>query len=248
VTDDEERRARRSEALAAARDAGRDEDQEADEETNRGPESREPRRHRENRSERQADAGRQADDRQRHRGDDQRQHRQDDRGRQRRGEDRRREEGRRRDGDGRRDNERKRDGDGRRDNERKRDGDGRRDNEQKRDEDERQSGGQTAVERVSAVDHDAALVTAFEHDGYDCELGRVGDDFFGFVRVPPDHDRLHLMWELDVPGEFGYGPDADGWVGFDTRPVDRELSPREAAMALAGLAAQVAERSRSVPN
>jgi hypothetical protein len=236
VTDDEERRARRSEALAAARDAGRDEDQEADEETNRGPESREPRRHRENRSGRQADAERQADDRQRHRGDDQRQHRQDDRGRQRRGEDRRRDEGRRRDGDGRRDNERKRDGDGRRDNERE------------RNEDERQSGGQTAVERVSAVDHDAALVTAFEHDGYDCELGRVGDDFFGFVRVPPDHDRLHLMWELDVPGEFGYGPDADGWVGFDTRPVDRELSPREAAMALAGLAAQVAERSRSVPN
>ena len=218
MTDDEERRARRSEALAAARDAGRDEDQEADEETNPGPESRESRRHRENRSERQAD------DRQRHRGDDQRQHRQDDRGRQRRGEDRRREEGKRRDGDGRRDNERE------------------------RDEDERQSGGQTAVERVSAVDHDAALVTAFEHDGYDCELGRVGDDFFGFVRVPPDHDRLHLMWELDVPGEFGYGPDADGWVGFDTRPVDRELSPREAAMALAGLAAQVAERSRSVPN
>ena len=220
MTDDEERRARRSEALAA----GRDEDQEADEETNRGPESREPRRHRENRSERQADAGRQADDRQRHRGDDQRQHRQDDRGRQRRGEDRQRDEGKRRDGDGRRDNE------------------------PKRNEDERQSGGQTAVERVSAVDHDAALVTAFEHDGYDCELGRVGDDFFGFVRVPPDHDRLHLMWELDVPGEFGYGPDADGWVGFDTRPVDRELSPREAAMALAGLAAQVAERSRSVPN
>jgi hypothetical protein len=236
VTDDEERRARRSEALAAARDAGRDEDQEGDEETNRGPESREPRRHRENRSERQADAERQADDRQRHRGDDQRQHRQDDRGRQRRGEDRRRDEGRRRDGNGRRDNERERDGGERRDNERE------------RNEDERQSGGQTAVERVSAVDHDAALVTAFEHDGYDCELGRVGDDFFGFVRVPPDHDRLHLMWELDVPGEFGYGPDADGWVGFDTRPVDRELSPREAAMALAGLAAQVAERSRSVPN
>ena len=236
MTDDEERRARRSEALAAARDAGRDEDQEADEETNPGPESREPRRHRENRSERQADAERQADDRQRHRGDDQRQHRQDDRGRQRRGEDRRRDEGRRRDGNGRRDNERERDGGERRDNERK------------RNEDERQSGGQTAVERVSAVDHDAALVTAFEHDGYDCELGRVGDDFFGFVRVPPDHDRLHLMWELDVPGEFGYGPDADGWVGFDTRPVDRELSPREAAMALAGLAAQVAERSRSVPN
>lgn len=224
MTDDEERRARRSEALAAARDAGRDEDQEADEETNRGPESREPRRHRENRSERQADAGRQADDRQRHRGDEQRQHRQNDDRRQRRGEDRRREEGRRRDGDGRRDNERE------------------------RNEDERQSSGQTAVERVSAVDHDAALVTAFEHDGYDCELGRVGDDFFGFVRVPPDHDRLHLMWELDVPGEFGYGPDADGWVGFDTRPVDRELTAREAAMALAGLAAQVAERSRSVPN
>ncbi len=224
MTDDEERRARRSEALAAARDAGRDEDQETDEETNRGTEGREPRRHRENRSEQQADAGRQADDRQRHRGDEQRQHRQDDHGRQRRDEDRRRDEGKRRDGDGRRDNERE------------------------RDEDERQSGGQTAVERVSAVDHDAALVTAFEHDGYDCELGRVGDDFFGFVQVPPDHDRLHLMWELDVPGEFGYGPDADGWVGFDTRPVDRELSPREAAMALAGLAAQVAERSRSVPN
>lgn len=100
---------------------------------------------------------------------------------------------------------------------------------------------------VSAVDHRARLVTAFEHDGYDCELGRLDGVFYGFVRVPGDHDRLHLMWELDVPGEFGYGPDADGWVGFDTRSVDRELSPREAAMALAGLATQVARRSRSVP-
>ena len=104
-----------------------------------------------------------------------------------------------------------------------------------------------ATPRVSAVDHRAALVTAFEHDGYDCELGRLDGVFYGFVRVPGDHDRLHLMWELDVPGEFGYGPDADGWVGFDTRSVDRELSPREAAMALAGLATQVARRSRSVP-
>lgn len=104
-----------------------------------------------------------------------------------------------------------------------------------------------ATRRVSAVDHRAALVTAFEHDGYDCELGRLEDVFYGFVRVPGDHDRLHLMWELDVPGEFGYGPDEDGWVGFDTRSADRELSPREAAMALAGLATQVAQRSRSVP-
>ncbi|MFB6244584.1 MAG: hypothetical protein ABEH80_10830 [Halobaculum sp.] len=101
--------------------------------------------------------------------------------------------------------------------------------------------------RVSAVDHDATLVSAFEHDGYDCELGRLDETLYGFVRVPGDRDRLKLLWELDVPGEFSYGPDPDGWVGFDTGPVDREVSPREAAMALAGLAAQVNDRSRSAP-
>lgn len=101
--------------------------------------------------------------------------------------------------------------------------------------------------RVSASDHPAALVSGFEHEGYDCELGRVDDTFFGFIRVPAETDRLHLLWELDVPGEFSYGPDEDGWVGFDTSPVERDLSSREAAMALAGLAAQVAERSRSAP-
>jgi hypothetical protein len=177
VTDDEEQRARQSDALAAARTAERDDD-------------------RQEHGQRGHSAGRAQSPQQRA-------------------------DGRQRGADGRR----QQNGKSRRQKER----------------------GQTAVERVSAVDHDAALVTAFEHDGYDCELGQAGDDFFGFVRVPPGHDRLHLMWELDVPGEFGYGPDADGWVGFDTRPVDRELSPREAAMALAGLAAQVADRSRSVP-
>lgn len=90
-------------------------------------------------------------------------------------------------------------------------------------------------------------MSAFEHEGYACELGRIGDVFYGFVSVPPELDRLQLLWELDVPGEFSYGPDADGWVGFDTRSVDRELDPREAAMAVAGLAAQVADRGRSAP-
>jgi hypothetical protein len=112
------------------------------------------------------------------------------------------------------------------------------------------SGGGDGAEqsdRVSALDHDAPLVTRFEHDGYDCELGHAGGTFYGFIRVPEETDRLHLLWELDVPGEFSYGPDADGWVGFDTGPVERDLDPREAAMALAGLAAQVGDRSRSAP-
>jgi hypothetical protein len=111
--------------------------------------------------------------------------------------------------------------------------------------------GETAVggaaDRVSALDHDAVLVTEFSHEGYDCELGRVEDTFFGFIRVPPEIDRLHLLWELDVPGEFSYGPDEAGWVGFDTSPVERDLDPREVAMAVAGLAVQIGERSRFSP-
>jgi len=220
VTNDE-RRARQSEALAAAREAARDgrpeesdESEQTDRDARQQGDGREPNqrdvRERTERERSQTDAG--------HRG----------------GHRRREETGR----DGERQREETRDGERQRGDRRPR-GD--------------ETGGESVdrtpdrVERVSAADHDAALITAFEHDGYDCELGRVGDDFVGFVRVPPDHDRLHLMWELDVPGEFGYGPDADGWVGFDTRPVDRELRPREAAMALAGVAAQVAERSRSRP-
>lgn len=215
MTDDEQRRARRSEALAAAREAARDGGQGASDETDDA--DRDARGQGDERQSSQRDA--------RGQGDERRSGQRDER-RGRRAERERQQGGRERQQGG---HERQQGGHDR----------------------HSESRGRTRrgeqVERVSAVDHDAALVTAFEHDGYDCELGQVGDDFFGFVRVPPDHDRLHLMWELDVPGEFGYGPDADGWVGFDTSPVDRELSPREAAMALAGLAAQVAERSRSRP-
>jgi hypothetical protein len=221
VTDDEQRRARRSEALAAAREAARDDGRAVSDETD------------------------DVDHDARERGDERRGRRAErDR---RQGEHERQQSGHERRQGGR---EQPREDAGNRDDRSRRDetprGE-RRDGAGGRSESRERTRTGEQVERVSAVDHDAALVTAFEHDGYDCELGRVDDDFFGFVRVPPDHDRLHLMWELDVPGEFGYGPDADGWVGFDTSPVDRELSPREAAMALAGLAAQVAERSRSRP-
>lgn len=111
-----------------------------------------------------------------------------------------------------------------------------------------ESAGSESDGRVSAADSDAVLLTRFEHEGVVCELGETETALVGFVRLPPAVDRLHLLWEVDPPGRFGYGPDEDGWIGFDTAPADREVSRREAAMALAGLAAQVAERARSRPD
>lgn len=100
-------------------------------------------------------------------------------------------------------------------------------------------------ETVSARDSDTQLLSRFEHEGIACELGGDDGTLCGFVRLPPGVDRLHLLWELDPPGEFGYGPDADGWIGFETGTDGVE--PQEAAVALAGLAKQVAERARSSP-
>ena len=98
---------------------------------------------------------------------------------------------------------------------------------------------------VSARDSDADLLSAFEHEGCRCELGVADDTLYGFLRLPERVDQLNLLWELDPPGEFVYGPDAAGWVGF-TPPTD-DASPREVGVALAGLAAQVADRGRDPP-
>lgn len=100
---------------------------------------------------------------------------------------------------------------------------------------------------VSAVESDARLLGRFDHEGVVCELGECDAGFVGFVRLPASVDRLDLLWAVDPPGAFGYGPDGDGWIGFDTENADREVSQREAAMALAGLAAQVADRARASP-
>lgn len=116
------------------------------------------------------------------------------------------------------------------------------------DDDTTTGGGETDTDTatVSAREADADLLSRFDHEGIVCELGETDGTFYGFVRLPPSIDRLRILWDLDPPGRFGYGPDADGWIGFET-PRREGVEPREAAVALAGLAVQVAERARSAP-
>lgn len=41
----------------------------------------------------------------------------------------------------------------------------------------------------------------------------------GYVRLPEDHPWRHMPGEsipVDVHGGVTYGPDGDGWIGFDT--------------------------------
>ncbi len=99
---------------------------------------------------------------------------------------------------------------------------------------------------VSAAESDAVRVSQFDHQRCACELGVEDDTLYGFVRVPPDVDRLALLWELDPPGSFTYGPDEAGWVGFEA--PSENVGPREVGVALAGFAAQIAERSRTAPD
>ena len=98
---------------------------------------------------------------------------------------------------------------------------------------------------VSAVESTAQLLSRFEHQGCPCELGVTDDTLYGFVQLPDGVDELDLLWQLDPPGAFSYGPDEAGWVGFDA-PTGT-ASPREVGVALAGLAVQVAERGRVTP-
>lgn len=102
-----------------------------------------------------------------------------------------------------------------------------------------------ADDSVSAAGSEAQLVSRFDHQGCACELGLDDERLYGFVRAPADVDRLNLLWELNPPGAFTYGPDDEGWVGFEA-PEGR--GPREVGVALAGLAAQVADRGRVAPD
>jgi hypothetical protein len=64
------------------------------------------------------------------------------------------------------------------------------------------------------------LIRTWTHEGIECAMGRsfmVGVN--GYVRVPEGielpYDEYHLI-DLDVHGGVTYGPDKDGWMGFDT--------------------------------
>lgn len=54
-------------------------------------------------------------------------------------------------------------------------------------------------------------------DGHWCGYVQIPDDL-GPVRWTSDYDSKHnevLEAEVDVHGGISYGPDEDGWVGFD---------------------------------
>lgn len=81
---------------------------------------------------------------------------------------------------------------------------------------------------IDACDDDDAGVERFQHAGLDCKLVKQDlGHWCGYVRRPEsaepvrwtsDFDSKHgeiLEAEVDVWGGITYGPDDDGWVGFD---------------------------------
>jgi len=75
---------------------------------------------------------------------------------------------------------------------------------------------------------DATLSNEFRHAGLDCKIVKTSlGHWCGYVRRPEevepirwtsDYDSKHgtvLKAEIDVWGGVTYGPDEDGWVGFD---------------------------------
>jgi hypothetical protein len=57
---------------------------------------------------------------------------------------------------------------------------------------------------------------AWEHAGLRCAIvaSPLGG-WNGYVQLPPCHPWRARAW-LDLPGDLTWGPDGDGWVGFDT--------------------------------
>jgi hypothetical protein len=65
------------------------------------------------------------------------------------------------------------------------------------------------------------LVRTWTHEGIECAMARspmIGVN--GYVRVPPDvkipRDEEYGYITLDAPGGVNWGPDKEGWIGFDT--------------------------------
>jgi len=100
----------------------------------------------------------------------------------------------------------------------------------------------------------------FEHAGLNCRITDAAGHWCGYVQIPdnlgpvrwtPDYDSKHgeiLDAEVDVHGDITYGPDDDGWVGFDDAHAaslvefSEEETPKAAARAeTKNLAEQIAE-------
>lgn len=67
----------------------------------------------------------------------------------------------------------------------------------------------------------AEAMEVWEHAGLRCAIvpNRHLGMFNGYVRLPEDHPGRHGTYDqidVDVHGGLTYGPDPDGWVGFDT--------------------------------
>lgn len=76
---------------------------------------------------------------------------------------------------------------------------------------------------MNIIDHardNGLLVRTWVHDGIECAMARspmVGVN--GYVKVPEGvelpHDEYGYI-DLDAHGGITFGPDTDGWIGFDT--------------------------------
>jgi len=80
----------------------------------------------------------------------------------------------------------------------------------------------------------------FRHAGLDCKIVRTDmGHWCGYVRIPDntgpvrctsDYDIKsgeHLNADVDVWGGVTYGPDSDGWVGFDDAHSESLVNNRE---------------------
>jgi hypothetical protein len=67
-----------------------------------------------------------------------------------------------------------------------------------------------------------AITRRWEAHGLECTIRDSGMGFFnGYVRLPADHVAHDATYDqinrsIRAHGGLTYGPDADGWVGFDT--------------------------------
>ena len=83
-------------------------------------------------------------------------------------------------------------------------------------------------------------VYQFGHDGFDCKIVKTSlGHWCGYVRRPEevepvrwtsDYDSKHdevIDAEVDVWGGITYGPDEEGWVGFDDAHARSLVDHRE---------------------
>ncbi len=74
-------------------------------------------------------------------------------------------------------------------------------------------------------------VEQWEAHGLQCMIVRARGKFMnGYVQLPESHTALGKDYDdidIDVHGGLTYGPDEDGWLGFDTGHTGDEWSEEE---------------------